>query len=111
MPPTADVFRTLQRCNAFNDLTSPIGQAAENSHRQGPEVCPSRQARDFEAVTGLTNVAILTIHLRPAISENLGRLRTENNSQIARHGRGLHRRAVSDHFQLLAAISAGAYAA
>src|SRR5256885_13351331 len=22
--------------------------AAENSHRQGPEVCPSRQARDFE---------------------------------------------------------------
>jgi hypothetical protein len=25
--------------------------AAENSHRQGPEVCPSRQARDFEAVT------------------------------------------------------------
>jgi hypothetical protein len=29
-------------------------RAAENSHRQGPEVCPSRQARDFEAVTGLT---------------------------------------------------------
>jgi hypothetical protein len=27
---------------------------AENSHRQGPEVCPSRQACDFEAVTGLT---------------------------------------------------------
>ena len=29
-------------------------RAAKNSHRQGPEVCPSRQARDFEAVTGLT---------------------------------------------------------
>ena len=29
-------------------------RAAENSHRQGPEICPSRQARDFEAVTGLT---------------------------------------------------------
>src|SRR6267142_268731 len=28
-------------------------RAAENSHRQGPEVRPSRQARDFEAVTGL----------------------------------------------------------
>src|SRR5881392_1309674 len=28
-------------------------RAAENSHRQGPEVYPSRQARDFEAVTGL----------------------------------------------------------
>ena len=29
-------------------------RAAENSDGQGPEVCPSRQARDFEAVTGLT---------------------------------------------------------
>src|SRR6266516_5630235 len=29
-------------------------RAAENSQRQGPEICPSRQARDFEAVTGLT---------------------------------------------------------
>ena len=29
-------------------------QAAENSDGQGPEVRPSRQARDFEAVTGLT---------------------------------------------------------
>ncbi len=29
-------------------------RAAENSHRQGAEICPSRQARDFEAVTGLT---------------------------------------------------------
>ncbi len=28
------------------------------------EACPSRQARDFEAVTGLTNVATLTIHPR-----------------------------------------------
>src|SRR6266403_3439176 len=44
----------LERCNDFNDLTSPIGRAAENSHRQGPEACPSRQARDFEAVTSLT---------------------------------------------------------
>src|SRR6266481_3477018 len=25
-------------------------RAAENSHRQSPEVCPLRQARDFEAV-------------------------------------------------------------
>ena len=57
----------LERCNdvtVLDDLTSPIGRAAENSHRQGPKVCPSRQARDFEAVTGLTNIAILTIHLR-----------------------------------------------
>src|SRR6266487_479137 len=38
-------------------------RAAETSHRQGPEVYPSRQARYFE-VTGLTNVAILTIHVR-----------------------------------------------
>jgi len=46
--------------------TNPIYvRVAENSHRQSPEVCPSRQARDFEAVTGLTNVAILTIHPRP----------------------------------------------
>jgi hypothetical protein len=28
-------------------------RAAENSHRQGSEVCPSRQARDFEAMPGL----------------------------------------------------------
>lgn len=35
--------------------TNPICvRAAENSHRQGPEVCPSQQACDFEAVTGLT---------------------------------------------------------
>src|SRR6266566_5116782 len=33
-------------------------RAAENSHRQGPEVCPSRQARDFEAVTGLNDVSL-----------------------------------------------------
>src|SRR5206468_11363143 len=33
-------------------------RAAENSHRQGPEVYPSRQARDFEAVTGLSLAAI-----------------------------------------------------
>src|SRR5438094_4386935 len=33
-------------------------RAAENSHRQGPEVCPSRQARDFEAVTGQLLIAI-----------------------------------------------------
>src|SRR5437667_139769 len=31
--------------------------AAENSHRQGPEVSPSRQACDFEAATGLTTQA------------------------------------------------------
>src|SRR5439155_342845 len=30
---------------------------AENSHRQGPEICPSRQACDFETVTGLTTQA------------------------------------------------------
>ncbi len=29
-------------------------RVAKNSDGQGPEVCPSRQARDFEAVTGLT---------------------------------------------------------
>jgi len=39
--------------------TNPICvRAAENSHRQGPEVCPSRQARDFEAVTGQSLAAI-----------------------------------------------------
>ena len=37
--------------------TNPICvRAAENSHRQGPEVCPSWQARDFEAVTGHTQL-------------------------------------------------------
>src|SRR5437667_920732 len=39
-------------------------RAAENSHRQGPEVCPSRQARDFEAVNRPNEVAILTIQFR-----------------------------------------------
>jgi len=30
-------------------LRHPPVRAAENSHQQGPEVCPSRQACDFEA--------------------------------------------------------------
>jgi hypothetical protein len=54
---------------------------AENSHRQGPEVCPSRQARDFEAVAGLTNVASLTIHpRRRQMSNACSRSRSELRS-------------------------------
>jgi len=40
-------------CPLSSDLYC-YARAAENSHRQGPEVCPTRQAREFEAVTGLT---------------------------------------------------------
>ena len=50
-----------ERCIRASSVLCPLSadlycyvRAAENSHRQGPEVCPSRQARDFEAVTGLT---------------------------------------------------------
>ena len=66
LPPTRAA--PARACSSFvlrhSSILSYWVRAAENSHRQGPEVCPSRQARDFEAVTGLTNVAISTIHPR-----------------------------------------------
>src|SRR5439155_5998136 len=48
----ADNSKTSPRPDAF--FSDHSKSAAKNSHRQGPEVCPSRHARDFEAVTGLT---------------------------------------------------------
>src|SRR5207253_2133522 len=47
----ADNSKTSARSDAF--FSDHSKSAAENSHRQDPEVCPSRQARDFDAVTGL----------------------------------------------------------
>ena len=40
-----------------SSFVCPLLLCPSYSHRQGPEVCPSRQARDFEAVTGLTTQA------------------------------------------------------
>jgi hypothetical protein len=50
------------KCPPTNPVCVP---AAENSHRQRPEVCPSRQARDFEAVTGLTMFPTREIYFLP----------------------------------------------
>jgi hypothetical protein len=46
--------RRLSEGGTLNYQLSASIRAAENSHRQGPEVSPSRQACDFETVTGLT---------------------------------------------------------
>jgi hypothetical protein len=45
-------------------------RAAENSHRQGSEVCSSRQACDFESSDRPNDVAISTIHPRPRQMSN-----------------------------------------
>ena len=42
-------------------------RAAKNSDGQGPEICPSRQARDLEAVTGLTRPRSATARARNCV--------------------------------------------
>src|SRR5437016_6121836 len=42
---------------AFPPSSIVVSELPKTATGQGPEVYPSRQARDFEAVTGLTNVS------------------------------------------------------